>query len=352
MDKYNMKSQRIVLNDVMIMRPIVIFLLIVTHSFTMYTGGSWPLPEGIHEVNAYDEITHIAFSFMLETFVFISGYLFGMQQQRQQKPFSFFLLKKMQRLVVPGIIFSTAYIACFNSEKFNSGGGILEIINGAGHLWFLPMLFCCFIMAYGINTVKGHDNFKLALCFIMSLCSGLLPLLVFRINSACYYILFFYLGMYLYPRRKKIIAKLNLLNVIALMVLFVVSYIFFSHEKQILSESEMSTIMGKLLRVLGMKMCTIVYSSMGLVMIYVISNYILKCKNKWQCPLWLISINSICFGMYIYQQFVLKFIYYSTPLPQLTGTYLLPWAGCVITMITSIALAKLTTKSKIGRKLI
>lgn len=114
----------------------------------------------------------------------------------------------------------------------------------------------------------------------------------------------------------------------------------------------MSTIMGKLLRVLGMKICTIVYSSMGLVMIYVISNYILKCKNKWQCPLWLISINSICFGVYIYQQFILKFIYYSTPLPQLTGTYFLPWVGCVITMITSIALAKMTIKSKIGRKII
>ena len=50
----------------MIMRPIVIFMLIVTHSFTMYTGGSWPLPEGIHEVHAYDEITHIAFSFILK----------------------------------------------------------------------------------------------------------------------------------------------------------------------------------------------------------------------------------------------------------------------------------------------
>ncbi len=118
-----MKSQSTVLNDVMIMRPIVILMLIVTHSFTMYTGGSWPLPEGIHEVHAYDEITHITFSFMLETFVFISGYLFGMQQQRQQTAFTFFLLKKLQRLIVPGIIFSTAYIACFNSEKFNSGGG-------------------------------------------------------------------------------------------------------------------------------------------------------------------------------------------------------------------------------------
>lgn len=165
-------------------------------------------------------------------------------------------------------------------KYLNRGGVILEILNGTGHLWFLPMLFCCFIMAYGINTVKGHDNFKFALCFIMSLCSGLLPLSVFRINSACYYILFFYLGMYLYHRRQKIIAKLNLLNVMAFIVLFVVSYIFFSHEKQILSEFEMSTIMGKLLRILGMKMCTIVYSSMGLIMLYVTSNYILKCKKN------------------------------------------------------------------------
>lgn len=129
MEKIKMKSQRTVLNDVMIMRPIVIFLLIVTHSFTMYTGGSWSLPEGINEVYAYGEIAHIAFSFMLETFVFISGYLFAMQQQRQQKPFTFFLLKKLQRLVVPGVIFSTAYIACFDNEIFKSEGIILEILN-------------------------------------------------------------------------------------------------------------------------------------------------------------------------------------------------------------------------------
>ena len=116
-----MKSQQVVLNDVMIMRPIVIFLLIVTHSFTMYTGGSWALPDGIHKVWAYNEITHIAFSFMLETFVFISGYLFGMQQKKQIS-FKVFLKKKLQRLIVPSIMFSIVYIACFNCEEFQSGG--------------------------------------------------------------------------------------------------------------------------------------------------------------------------------------------------------------------------------------
>lgn len=343
-----MISNRLVLKDVMIMRPIIIFLLIVTHSFTMYTGGAWPLPDGIHEVRAYSEISHVAYSFMLETFVFISGYLFGMQQQRKQSPFSSFIIRKLQRLVVPGILFSVAYIACFNSINFLSGRVILEILNGAGHLWFLPMLFCCFIMAYCINKMKGHDNLKLALCFIVSLFSGLLPVLVFRINNACYYILFFYLGMYLYPRRERIITKLNLTSIIVLAVLYAVSYIAFSQGKQTLSDWEMTSLIGKIIRVLGMKMCTIVYSSIGLIMLYAISNYAVKNRKAWQCPQWLLSINSLCFGIYIYQQFVLKFIYYSTPLPQWTGTYLLPWIGCVITVLASLVLAKLTVKTRIA----
>ena len=333
------------------MRPVVIFLLIVTHSFTMYTGGVWPLPDGIHKVWAYDKITHVAFSFMLETFVFISGYLFGIQQQRKHTPFLTFCLKKVQRLIVPGIVFSIVYIACFSSKDFISKGLILKILNGAGHLWFLPMLFWCFIIAYLINIVKGHNNVKLVICIMLSLCSGLLPL-PFRISNACYYILFFYWGMYIYPRRQKIIDRLNMSNIILLIATFIVSYIAFSHIKHVLSECGMSTLIGKLLCAIGIKMCTIVYSSMGLIMLFAISNYALKRKHEWQCPPWLVSINAICFGIYIYQQFILKFLYYKTPLPQWAGTYFLPWMGCIVTIVTSMILAKLTVQTKLGRKLI
>lgn len=345
-----MKSQQVVLNDVMIMRPIVIFLLIVTHSFTMYTGGSWALPDGIHKVWAYNEITHIAFSFMLETFVFISGYLFGMQQKKQIS-FKVFLKKKLQRLIVPSIMFSIVYIACFNCEEFQSGGVILSILNGAGHLWFLPMLFWCFVMTYFLSKIKTNDKIKIALCFILALLSGLLPLPL-RLDKACYYILFFYFGVYLYPRRTKIIDYISIQKTILLIIIFVVSYVAFSYGKQTLSECEMITISSKLLRVLGMKLCTIIYSSTGLVMLFVVSNYALKNKDEWQCPLWLVSINRLCFGIYIYQQFILKFLYYSTSLPQLMGIYWLPWVGLAITMIISIIFAKLTVQTKMGRVLI
>lgn len=96
----------------------------------------------------------------------------------------------------------------------------------------------------------------------------------------------------------------------------------------------------------------IIYSGIGLFALYFAVNYFLKRFPDWKYPIWLTYLNSLCFGIYIYQQFVLKFIYYSTPLPLLTGTYALPWVGCVVTIIASIILAGLTNKMKLGKYLI
>lgn len=346
-----MKLQRIVLNDVMIMRPIVIILLIVTHSFTIYSGGTWILPKGIHEVPAYGEITHIAYSFMLETFVFVSGYIFGMQAMRKTVAFKSFFLKKIQRLLVPSIIFSIAYFVCFNNKELSWGEVIISILSGCGHLWYLPMLFWCFLLSYCLNLWKGHDNIKLMLCFCLSICSGLLPL-PFRLGNTCYYLLFFYLGSYIYSKREKIISELKLTKVIAMIIGYIVAYIILSFSKEYLTALECSSLVEKLLRVIGMKLCTIIYSGIGLFALYFAVNYFLKCFPHWQCPLWLTYLNSLCFGIYVYQQFVLKFIYYSTPFPLLAGTYALPWVGCVVTIIASITLAGLTVKTKTGKYLI
>ena len=48
----NPNNSKRLLYEVSIIRPFVIFLLIIMHSFTMFAGG-WIMPEGIHEVTAY-----------------------------------------------------------------------------------------------------------------------------------------------------------------------------------------------------------------------------------------------------------------------------------------------------------
>ena len=65
-----------------------------------------------------------------------------------------------------------------------------------------------------------------------------------------------------------------------------------------------------------------------------------------------ITLSSCCFGIYLFQQFVLKFLYYYTDLPIVVGPYYLPWCGFVITMVVSFFFTRLFLKTKIGLSLI
>lgn len=63
-------------------------------------------------------------------------------------------------------------------------------------------------------------------------------------------------------------------------------------------------------------------------------NFIIN--NGLRVPNWLVKVNSICFGVYIFQQFILMYLYYHTALPIIVGAYWLPWFGVVVTLILSI----------------
>lgn len=74
------------LSEMDFMRPIVIVLLVMMHSFTMYSVG-WEKPLCIGEVPAYRWIQVITYGCMLEAFTFISGYLFGFQMRKKMRGF-------------------------------------------------------------------------------------------------------------------------------------------------------------------------------------------------------------------------------------------------------------------------
>lgn len=109
------------LDEVNFIRPMVILLLVVLHSFTMYAGG-WSMPEGINDVRTYFWIAKLSYSFILEMFVFLSGYLFANQIYQLQKKYTFLgLLKnKFKRLIIPSIVFSLFYSILFYSILNNS----------------------------------------------------------------------------------------------------------------------------------------------------------------------------------------------------------------------------------------
>lgn len=287
---------------------------------------------------------------MLESFIFISGYILGMQLSRQILYHSF-ILKKVRRLLIPSIVFSVLYFFCFYQYE-GLWSFFYSILNGCGHLWYLPMSFWCFLGGLALYSLKMSEKGKPFICLGLSVCSGLMSFLPFRIGNSCYYLLFFYLGMYMYQKRERIIARIKFHHVILLCLLYIIAYISLGSCKEWLSGLCLSSFLMKVFREIGLKLCVVSYSCLGLLFFYSAVNFFLKRQIRWQCPRWLFFINSLCFGIYVYQQFILKYLYYGTSLPLLTGTYWLPWVGCLVTIILSVACASLTVKTKVGKYLI
>ena len=99
------------LYEVSYIRPIVIFLLVVSHSFTKIQVG----PNGA--MNDYDLATgylwlvRLIKGFRIETIALVAGYVFAYQSIDLKRKYEFwpFVKKKFVRLIIPMLFFGCIY---------------------------------------------------------------------------------------------------------------------------------------------------------------------------------------------------------------------------------------------------
>ena len=195
------------LSEIDLMRPIIIILLVLMHFFVIYspTAYTWPLPAGIHGVVAYHWIQELSYSFLLEAFTFISGYVYAYAVLYRKKEYSFCELanNKFKRLIIPSIIFSLLYTTMFYGKEVVFPRYLYDLACGIGHMWYLPMLFVCFLTTWVIQRIKINEHLKLVILLFLAIFSAKMPSL-FRINTISYYLFFFYFGFYILTKRDKI----------------------------------------------------------------------------------------------------------------------------------------------------
>lgn len=338
-----------ILNNVAIIRPLLILLLVFYHAFAPYSGGWLPI-EGFPEIKAYWWLDKLSYFFMLEMFVFISGYLFGFQVRTKGEdklnPKNLFW-SKFKRLMIPGMIFSIFYIFLFrNYGQMSVIEWLNGIVSGTGHMWFLPMLFCCFIFTWIIE--KSKVNSKLMLAFLFLLTIAPIKVLPLHMGHAFYYMFFFYVGYSIQRLGFNLDKYYSLDKTIALICLFVVLFpvVTLFHEKEITIGGQFQIAIKILMAAL-----TTLAKTIGIAMILFIVG--LKEKNiEDELPQWIIRVGGLCMGVYLFQQFILKELYDNTILPILLGPFWLPWAGFVIALFGSLFLSFILNKTKTGRFLI
>lgn len=336
------------LNEVSMMRPVLLVLLVTYHAFAPYCGA-WIMPDGIDEVVAYEWFALLAYAFMLEGFVFISGYIFAFQilEKHKFKTFSSLLRNKFQRLIIPGMIFSFLYLCLFKGEEQPYWKVVYDIILGIGHLWYLPCLFWCFMIQYVLIT----ENFspKLVGFVLIVLCFFSFVPFPFRLNKVCYYMIFFYGGGISYKHNdaiKKYATRKNIAMAwVLFLLLFVILNLFIKTNQDIVQHSDSFIVRNALCGTNSLLKALLGWS--GIITLYLSST--LYCM-KHRISTIIIKIGSCGYGVYVIHQFILVYLYRYTSFPQLTGTLLMPWGGLFITIFASVLLTMCIRQFDFGKK--
>ena len=347
-----MTAKSNMLTNVVVIRNILIVLLVFYHAFAPYSGA-WEPIEGYPAIRAYWWLDWLSYAFMLEMFVFVSGYVFGFQVRTKGKEKLYaknLLWGKFKRLMIPCMAFSLLYILLFQDIKQPVYMTAYNLINGVGHMWFLPMLFWCFVGVWIIEKTHLKPKWALLLCVIASMCSFLhLPL---RMDSAMYYMLFFYVGYIIQRNNYSIVYLATKRYALITTISFIILFPLLTLLKERIVGIEVED--GNQLVVLGIKSLAIrasqiIYAMAGIAMAFsLVGCYLIKHSLKE----WMVQVSALSFGVYLFQQFVLKGLYDHTILPTLLGCYWLPWFGFIITLISSLILSWLLRKTQIGRFLI
>lgn len=202
------------------MRPFAIFLVVIYHSFC-YHNGNWPIPANYEVNEIYAWFVKFVYGAMLETFTLVSGYIFAYQSITLQRKTNFkkFATKKFTRLYIPCFCFGLVYYLMFYTDNFTPAHFVSSLIGGPGHLWFLPMIFFCYLGLWIIDKYQPNPVATFLTLGAFSIIG--IPLPLGGISSVPHYLFFCYCGYLLWIYRDKVIAKSSPLTSLLFFALYI-----------------------------------------------------------------------------------------------------------------------------------
>lgn len=346
-----LKQKKKLLYEVSIIRPIVIFLLVFLHSFTKIADGGG-YQNDYHLNDTYLWIVRFISGFRIETIALIAGYVFSYQSHDLGRRYQFlpYMWKKLKRLIVPMVFFGLIYYFCFyyNPDTFTVSGFLLQLFSGCGHLWFLPMLFWSFLAIWLIDYLHCSSWWLLLGLAVLSIIPTLpLPLGFANLPHFLFYV---YGGYFLWTKRDWLYKNcMKWPFAVTLWLIYIAIVIAFNVFVPDVSND--IGLMNKLLNAAWVNIIKLIKAVCGILALYLTVS-MFTTQDGFKPKPWMVTASDNCYGVYVYHQFILIWLYFFTPFVTTMNDLLVPWCGFVITLVISLLLTRITLKTKIGRFLI
>ena len=127
--------------DISLLRVISIVAVVAFHVYGMMYADHFPKSKDLYHQIYWTWNQCGLINIAMPMFVFVSGYLFAFLMRKGKYPtFGALLKNKIKRLLLPYFVFGLIMMATTGNFR------PLDLFSGCyWHLWFLPMIFWCFI---------------------------------------------------------------------------------------------------------------------------------------------------------------------------------------------------------------
>lgn len=333
-----------------VLRTICILLLVLDHSFAIYSGV-WPKVYAVENIPLYFWVGRFCCAFMLPLWFFISGYLWGFQIFEKKKIVTYlYLIKnKGKRLLLPCYFFGFLFIICTGNIFFLfSYKGLFSFLSGVQHLWFLPVLFWIFLVSYFLHNHPIKDFVQIIILFILSIISWNVMLL--GIGGALHYLLYFQLGYFALKYKKEVNRIMTKKSVIALTsIVFFSLFVPLTNLLLEITPQNVSSVYERSISQILIHLTTMPLEITGIVLCYAFA-IVVKCEGK--VGFFIGKFATYSFGVYLFHHFVLTYLYYDTAIVSNVNSMLLPLVSFGISITTSVLATYILKQCKWTRILV
>lgn len=337
------------LYDVVLIRSFAIILVVAFHAYyMMMVPAHFPRSMETYH-NLYYNINCLILKFRMPLYIFISGYLFSYLENRRGKyrTFKDLLTNKFKRLIIPYFVFSTLMMVTTNDFHWSAYWQL-----SYSHLWFITMLFWCFIFTRILSFIPWNNNiiwksFIGIVFFVFSIKGHLFkPFLDLHNFLPSYF--WFYLGYNLFLNRDKIFDFFRSRNIILISSLSIIYLGGVFYRCVYIGDDNSNSLITELGNV-----------SIVLLIWYVTNLAINHSKSDWVKSPILSTLNKHSYGIYIFHNWIQPYMISSTAkrlfnLEQLASEHviLFPLLFFLLSFFISMGITHVCLKTRIGRFLI
>ena len=199
-------------------KTILMVVIVFYHSICFWTGN-WFTKNPVFSSDILNWLAQWIGGWHIYTFVLVSGYIFyyGKYEKNKYQCLLPFICSKSKRLLIPYIFVVAIWVLPITMMffKFDIYTVFYRYIIAASpsQLWFLWMLFWCFIIVWLLSDfIKKHDIMGFLIAVILygvGLVGPKMAPNIFSIWTACQFVFFFWLGFKIRQHSSNLIRKIH-----------------------------------------------------------------------------------------------------------------------------------------------